>query len=815
MPYSPLPPPEQPLVVQALLFEKTATSISGFASQPSHDSLASDLARVTAPPKPSVNPPSSVAGIVQQRALAAGSRDRIPLQGGHGSTAVSASAALLGPPQVISAFAEIVNESATVSTLVSGSERQSAQPPQATPAFPVGDTTPLAAGPVSVSTVAAHKPQVSSSEQLSPQVALAVRRILTDVGSILLSSGLTAEATLDHQFPGSRPQPTTSPPELAQRPAPAGNLDDAVGEPIELNADRQEYNVDQQIFTASGNVLLRFRGAVLRADQLQVNLRDQVAAAQGNVTLTRGRQVLNGERLEYRFVQNQGTFRRARGTIYLPTARSDFSPTLPTDVRSGTLPFGEQIRGNQPLQVTPTESIQQLRFEAEQIEFNARGWQARNIRITSDPFSPPELEVRAPRAELVQVSPSEDRVVATRPRLVLDQGLSLPILRSQTTIDRRERDPAASRIPRVGIDESDRGGLFVGRNFDLVTNEQTRLQVTPQFLLGRAFSEGNFNVVDPNLFGLNVRLGSLLGPRRSLTGFAIFNTLEPSEVVDNLRARLSLRQPVGPNMLTVESSYRDRLFNGSLGEQTVNSSVGAVFSSPAIALGNTGLNLSYQVSTQFITADTDLLGPPELTSLGRLQAGAALSRAFSLWQGKALPATASGGLRYTPRPVVPYLQLVTGITGVMNAYTNGDTQQTLTGTVGLRGQLGHFSRSFLDYTGFNISYSQVGLGGLSPFLFDRVNDLKVLSAAILQQVYGPVRLGFQTSVNVETGELFNTDILLDYSRRTYGLTLRYSPTREIASFDFRINGFNWAGNTEPFVESEIRSVEGGIERVNE
>ncbi len=156
-------------------------------------------------------------------------------------------------------------------------------------------------------------------------------------------------------------------------------------------------------------------------------------------------------------------------------------------------------------------------------------------------------------------------------------------------------------------------------------------------------------------------------------------------------------------------AYRDRLFNGSLGEQTVNSSVGAVLSSPAMALGNTGLNLSYQVGTQFITADTDLLGPPELTSLGT-PAAAALGRGFSLWQGKALAATATEGLRYTPRPIVPCLPVVTGITGVMNAYTNGDTQGTLTGTVGLRGQLGHFSRSFFDYTGFNISYSQVGLG---------------------------------------------------------------------------------------------------------
>jgi len=811
MPYS-LPPFEQPPVVQTLPSDNTAPAI-----QSSNNPLASDLSGEAANPA-SIRPRSPGAGTAQQTSLAAAAHLSLLVgQPAPRIVSYSSKAALLGPPQSVSALPEDFNESATAPTAVLGNKSLPAKRPSLSLNAPVVvGMQPLESGHVPASTGVKTTQQRASSSvaQIAPGEMPAVRQILTAMGRTLVSSGLTAAATLDNQFSGFIPQ-LSNPPKLSQRAAPSSKPDEAMGEPIELNADRQEYNVDSQIFTASGNVLLRFRGAVLRADQLQVNLRNQVAAAQGNVMLTRGRQVLSGERLEYRLVQNQGTFLAARGTIYLPTATSDFSPALPTDVRPDTQPFTEQIRGNQPLQATPTESIQQLRFEAERLEFNARGWQARNIRITSDPFSPPELEVRAPRAELVQVSPREDRVMTTRPRLVLDQGLSLPLLRSQARIDRQERDPTSATVPRVGVDEGDRGGLFVGRNFNLITNEQTRLQVTPQFLLGRAFSEGDFNVVDPNLFGLNVRLGSTLGPRRSLTGFAIFNSLEPSEIVDNVRARLSLRQRVGPNTLTVESAYRDRLFNGSLGEQTVNSSVGAVLSSSAIALGNTGLNLSYQVGTQFITADTDLLGPRELTSLGRLQAATALSRGFSLWQGKALAATATEGLRYTPRPVVPYLQLVTGITGVMNAYTNGDAQGTLTGTVGLRGQLGHFSRSFFDYTGFNISYSQVGLGGLSPFLFDRVNDLKVLSAAILQQVYGPIRLGFQTSVNVETGELFNTDILLDYSRRTYGLTLRYSPTREIASFDFRINGFNWTGNTEAFGESEIRSVEGGIERVNE
>lgn len=641
---------------------------------------------------------------------------------------------------------------------------------------------------------------------LSAELASNVRQVLKGFGNGLVSSGLTALATVSIPAPSGAFKLRSL---VVQRPPVSPNNPvDAVGEPLELKADRQEYNEERQTFTAVGNVTLRFREAVLKADQLQVNLNTQVAVAQGNITLTRGAQVLQGERLEYRLAQDQGSFLRASGTINLSTAAADFSPNPATEANVDAEAFTERLQNNQP-QAKETASIQQLRFQAERIEFNANGWQAREIRITNDPFSPPELEVRAERAELMQVSPLEDKVTTTRPRLVFDQGLALPILKSQTTIDRQERDPVDSFLPRVGFDENERGGVFLEQNFDLLpTDVSTSLRVSPQFFLGSVF-EDNFN---PDLFGLNVRLRSELNPQSLLTGFTSFTSLDPSQIEDNVRARLSLRQAVGTHTLTLETAYRDRLFNGSLGEQTVRSSLGAVLASPPTVLGNTGINLNYQVGTQYITANR--AGSEDSASLGRFQASANLSRAFYLWQGKALPATATDGLRYTPSPVVPYLQLLTGVTGVLHAYTSDDIQQTLIGTIGLQGQLGRFSRRFLDYTGFNVSYSQVGQKGLSPFLFDRVTDFKILSAGILQQVYGPVRVGFQTSLNLDTGEQFDTDLILDYSRRTYGLTFRYSPSRELASIDFRLSGFNWSSEPES-LEPEIHSIRGGIQRTNE
>ncbi|MHC5596924.1 MAG: DUF3769 domain-containing protein, partial [Nostoc sp.] len=158
------------------------------------------------------------------------------------------------------------------------------------------------------------------------------------------------------------------------------------------------------------------------------------------------------------------------------------------------------------------------------------------------------------------------------------------------------------------------------------------------------------------------------------------------------------------------------------------------------------------------------------------------------------------------------LQAFALLTGTSSYYSNADNQSTLTGTIGLQGQIGHFSRPYLDYTAFNISYSQGLNNGLSPFLFDRSVDNKVLSGGISQQIYGPFRLGFQTSVNLDTGVQTSTDYIVEYSRRSYGITLRYNPVLELGGFSIRISDFNWGGGTDPF--SEVKPVVGGVQQGN-
>jgi hypothetical protein len=614
---------------------------------------------------------------------------------------------------------------------------------------------------------------------------------------------------------------------------------------VEVIADRQEYDQERRIVTAEGNVVVRFDGAVIDADTLHINLDNLIAVGEGNVALTRGNQIFQGQRFTYNFIQDSGDLENGKGELYIPTTATDFafSPTLPTDITAGGVPsrpLSYRLRANQPLtgvnspggiefgvsgqsdarNVSVPKSggvLKRLRFEAQYIEFYPRGFQAQDVRITNDPFSPPELEIRAAKVTVTREAPLIDRVTTQRQRLVFDQKVVVPIPVNSRKIDRRPRQVNPT-IVSVGFDNGKRGGLFIERAFEPINNDQTRWTITPQFYVQRAVENGG-NVA--NLFGVNTKLNAVLSPKTVVEGTGELTSFDFDQVEDTLRGSLRLRQSLGnvkPYTLSLESSYRDRLYNGSLGYQTVQSSIGGIITSPSIPLGKSGIELSYQGGAQYINSNTDrqdLLSPlrkNDRISLGRFQGSVSLSSGIKLWEGKPLPATAKEGLKYTSNPVVPYLQAIAGITGTTSYYSSGDNQGTVTGTIGLIGQIGHFSRPFLDYTGFNVSYSQGTNSGLSPFLFDRSVDNKVLSAGISQQVYGPIRLGLQTSINIDTSKEISTDYTLEYSRRTHGITLRYNPVLQLGGFSIRISDFNWTGGTDPFANGQVKPVVGGVVR---
>jgi hypothetical protein len=617
---------------------------------------------------------------------------------------------------------------------------------------------------------------------------------------------------------GSSPAETDNPPTETAPPLEGQRA-------IFLRANRQVFEPIRQIITATGDVLVQFGTGQIAADRLWLNLANRHVRAEGNVRFNRNNQVIEGDSATYNLLQGAGTLENGRGELQLSTLDTDFADPLSRQAQADGRPLEYALESEGTISdVTSTgrvaaatsdptgllggqtDSIQRLRFESSQIYFDAEGWYADELRLTNDPFSPPQLEFRADNVRLTPLNEEEDELVFSAPRLVLDQWLTIPILRRRYVLKRGQLPPDAfNPLPTgIGIDGRDRDGLFVERELPIFVSGLWNVSVAPQFLVSRWLGNSGAGLFDPANFGLVAQATGPLGPRTTGTANLSLSGLDLDNLDNRLRASFRGQQRLGTHRLNMEYSYRDRLFNGSLGFQDVQNSLGMLLESPNIVLGDSGIRLTYQASGQYVTANTDqadLLSPGVgvgLASLFRFQGAADISRSFLLWRGQSLPATATEGLRYSDRPVVPNLTLNAGVRGVATYYTNDVLQETLEGRLSLSGQLGRLQRNTFDYTQFNIGFSRTFIGGeLSPFLFDRTVDQVVLSGGITQQVYGPFLAGFQTSVNLETGLIIDTNLIFEYRRRAYGLLFTYNPQQETGFVGFRISAFDWDGRTAP------------------
>jgi len=570
-----------------------------------------------------------------------------------------------------------------------------------------------------------------------------------------------------------------------------------VGEPLNVTSDRQEFDINTQTFTAIGNVRVSYAQGELRADRVSVNLLTQDTQAQGNVLFQRGNQIVRGDRLEYNYAKQTGTLTQASGAIDLATLTDPNPRRLPADTASGSV-FLSAIAGE------AQGGVRRIGFTAEKLILQeGNRWVAENLRITNDPFSPPELELITSRATLSPISPTQSQLDLEAPTLAFDRVFFLPVPINSVTLDQFQR-PFSTL---VAFDRQDRGGAYVQQSFDVVKNVDFNLRIAPQLLLQRAF-ERTGGLFDRDLLGLVVEAQGSLGDGQFITARGSLSSFDFSQLDKNLRFNLRYSRNVfDDHRLDVSYAYRDRLFSGSAGFEDVTNLAGATITSPNRLLGDTGINLTYQLSLQIVNAIRADLQPNTVGTLGRLQSAVALGRTITLAQGEPLPAEKDAGLRYVPQPIVPSLSAFVGVSGVSALYTNGANQNVLSGTVGLSTVLGNFSQDFLDYTALSVSYTQSFVAGLSPFRFDRVNDQRVITAEILQQIYGPLRFGVSQSWNVDTGNLFDATYSLQYDRRTYGIAIRYNPNQGIGELVLRISDLNW---TQP--HSEITPVQGGIER---
>ncbi len=553
----------------------------------------------------------------------------------------------------------------------------------------------------------------------------------------------------------------------AAQPVETSTLAALADRTLRLRANRQTFDQRAQVFLAEGNVEMRLGRSVLRADRLRLELQQRRAVAEGNVSVELEQQRLQGSRLEYDFEQERGVLEEAFGQVDL-----------------GQLPAA----GLSPQRL--------VRFRAARIRFDANSWEGERVQLTNDPLEPPELEIRSPRVTSTLQADGSSLLLAEVGQLVFDQVFFLP-LPLRLRFDSLKRQPPLSLFYDDFDRKELRRGLILQANIELLQDPHLSLVFSPQLYPQRLW--GSLQGIRDGV-GLRAELRWQQPPAQTSL-FAELRGVVFEEFAQRLRAQLEHRVTTGNGgQVTYSYAYRERFFSGRLGFQIVENRFGASYSSPTLRLGNTGLDFRYRLAADYLdalgqlgTIDPDpqraLANTKERIQLARLQLGATLTRSFPLWRPP--KSAAEPPPRFSALPVEEGIWLNTGLSSSQSFYSNGRTQSYTAGSIGLEAVIGAFVADAFDYTNLRVTYSNGFLAGASPFLFDRITTREQLVLGFLQQLYGPLRVGAETALDLQSGQQVDITYRLSYDRRTYGLSLQYNPLRQSGALELRVEGLNW------------------------
>jgi hypothetical protein len=470
-------------------------------------------------------------------------------------------------------------------------------------------------------------------------------------------------------------------------------------------------------------------------------------------------------------------------------------------------------------------SISRWRFQAHTIRIEPDRLVADRAALTNDPFTPAQAWLNAENLRIGRDARGDTLVEADRTQVVLEDQLPIPAV-SRT---RLRRDEVENRVV-IGVDDEDRDGFFSGYSLNPIRiGERGRLNLQPQVMVQRAINGSTRSYPRPgqpawappkrqpadgaDLVGLVAELRApLLG--FDLEGTLDLSTFNPANVDSGTRSWGTLSHPLklpllGESTLRLFGAYRYRVWNGSLGEEDVYSAYGLSLedNGPLPDWGRLRSSVYWRAGSgrfQAVEFEADRPRRDRLIEVWRSSGIGSINSSLNLWRGRPLAATPLQGLRNTPVPVVPGLDLNTNLTGILAYYGDGRQQNTLSLSAGPTLTLGHFSRPFLDYTQFTVTGGGTLRQGGSPLSFDRAVDLGTLNFGLVQQIAGPLVFSGGIGFNVDGASKYYGDITgsyveLRWQRRSYEIGVYYSPYEGLGGVRIRLNDFNFTGPGLPFI----------------
>ena len=572
-----------------------------------------------------------------------------------------------------------------------------------------------------------------------------------------------------------------------------------------IESDKQSQISD--VIYAEGNVSASFRGKLLKADKLTYDKLNKKIEAEGNITFILGDQIFRVSQLDYSFISEKGYLLDVKGVINSNTLIEDISSNFSL---SDSKKLEDLIDLNKKEVINTPDNVQNWHFFTEKMTIDGDKWKSKKAIFSND-----LLELKQAKLEInsLEVFPINEklRFKSSLNYLILDEKVSIPFWLGSRNFDFKTFQPENKW--NFGYENLEKDGYFIGRKINSIDiNDDFVLDLEPQLLIQRLLkgytksfvSKGESITSDrvkknssfEDYFALKSKIRGTI-KNWDLEIEKNLNSLDFNKFSDAFRFKTELSKEIDLFDSEWENSfygiYRERVWNGSLGEAEIYSGYGTKFQKENNWIVD-GVKKSEFLSFGLANITAEAVNTKNLVTNLKGNLFYSIDQKFPISIVNPNKKSIDISYKYIPEPITKGLSLNTRLEGLYSFYENGDHQEYLGLGIGPELIFGNFKNKTFDYTRISLLPFYKFDSGESVFKFDQNYEDFTLNISFDQQLYGPIILKSFGILNLtndsnDYGEFIDSKISLNWKKRSYELGVFYQPHNQAGGISFSLFGF--------------------------
>ncbi len=574
-----------------------------------------------------------------------------------------------------------------------------------------------------------------------------------------------------------------------------------------IQSDKQSEIND--VIYAEGNVSVAYRGKILKADTLIYDKLNKKISAKGNISLELGDQFFKVEQLEYSFISEKGYLLDVEGFINTNKLIDDLSSNfsiLDSNKIDNLLQFKKKEVLNTP------SKVENWLFFTDKISIDGQKWESEKAIFSNDLLESKQVKLAINSLKVISEG-DKLRFKSSINYLIFEEKVSIPFWLGDRTLTNSGEFFDFKNRWNLGYENLDKDGYFIGRKFNSIDiKDDFVLDLEPQFLIQRSLKgyTKSFVEKDESITSERVKRNSsfedyfalkskIKGPIKNwdLEIVKNLNSLDFDKFSDAFRFKTELSKEIDLLNSKWEKSfygiYRERVWNGSLGEAEIYSGFGSKLKKENNWIVD-GIKKSEFLSLGFAKITAEGLNTKNLVTNLKSNLFYSLDQKFPISNVEPKKRSVDISYNYIPEPITKGLSLNTKLELSYSLYENGDHQEYLGLGVGPEYIMGNFKNKTFDYTRISLLPFYKFNGGESVFKFDQNYDNFTLDISFDQQLYGPILLKSFGILNLtndsnDYGEFIDSKISLNWKKRSYEFGIFYQPHNQAGGISFSLYGF--------------------------